>query len=500
MSVASHLQRVIKSGGDMPAIHFGEQRTTWNALEHLRQQLDAVLSMAGLDRSAIVGLIGRNSPAVVSAFVSLIAADRAVCLINALRPPNMVAEEVKGLALGAVIADERDIGDDIVTAAETAGTMLIALARSGETFAIEALVSRGREHVRRREGDTIIEIQTSGTTGKPKRISVAERTLGASLRDGARNAQGTVAEPDITPKRSPGIMFNPLVHTSGAFNTLMSMFEARPLILLERFDVEAFRRVLRVNKPKFLPLPPTALRMLLDSNATAEEFESVMTVRCGTAALGPELQAAFEERFGVPVLTTYGATEFMGVVTSWTLSDYKTYGAAKRGSVGRPQKGVSIRVVDALTGAELASGEEGVLEAKLDRIDEGRAWIRTTDIARIDSDGFLFILGRADDAISRGGFKIMASAVAEVLRAHPDVQDVVVVGRQDRRLGETPVAVVEPRVGSSLTPDAILAFARTRLAPYECPARVHFVAELPRTVSDKVAVGEVRRWLDQFDG
>lgn len=500
MSVASHLQRVLEIGADRPAILFGDVNVSWRGLKQLRDTIDDALNNVELGRDAIVGLLGRNCPAMIAGYVALIAADRAVCLINALRPTSLIGEELEELRLGALLVDGRDVSDELLKAAASVGTMVLALGCLGDACRFEVLTPCAALNPRPRDSGTLIEIQTSGTTGKPKRVAVAERTMSASLRDGVRNAQGVVAELEITPKQTPGIMFSPLVHTSGAFNTLMTMFEARPLVLLEKFDVAKFRDILRRYRPKFLPLPPPALRMLLDSDAKADEFDSVLAVRCGTAALAPDVQAAFEERFGVPVLTTYGATEFMGVVTSWTLSDYKVFGKLKRGSVGRPPKGVEIRVIDPGNGAVLPADCEGVLEVKLARVDEGRAWIRTADLARIDADGFLFILGRADDAISRGGFKILASHVADALRSHPDVCEVAVVGRRDERLGEAPVAVVELRAGRALTPETMSLYARSRLAPYECPARIYIVPQLPRTVSDKVAIGQVRAWLDQVEG
>jgi acyl-CoA synthetase (AMP-forming)/AMP-acid ligase II len=295
-------------------------------------------------------------------------------------------------------------------------------------------------------------------------------------------------------------MFGPLVHTSGTFNTLMSVFEARPIVLFEKFDVEQFLSALRRYRPKFAPLPPTALQMILDSNATREDFTGMLAVRAGTAALPVDRQIAFEDRFGVPVLTTYGATEFMGVVTSWTLQDHRKYSRTKRGSVGRTGSGVQIRIVDQSSGEPLEVGQSGILEAKLERIDGGLTWIRTTDLGTIDSDGFLYISGRADDAIIRGGFKMMAGKISDVLRTFPGVNDVVVVGRPDARLGEVPIAVVEATEANTVVDsNALKLFAKQHLNPYEVPLRFYFVERLPRTVSDKVSKPEVQRMLDSLE-
>ena len=119
------------------------------------------------------------------------------------------------------------------------------------------------------------------------------------------------------------------------------------------------------------------------------------------------------------MLQNYGATEFAGAVAGWSLGDFRKFYAEKPGSVGRFQPGVTGRVVDPDTGVELAAGEEGVLEMQAAQFGNGGAWLRTTDRAVIDADGFLFIRGRADNAIIRGGFKVHPDDVNKVLESHP---------------------------------------------------------------------------------
>ena len=158
-----------------------------------------------------------------------------------------------------------------------------------------------------------------------------------------------------------------------------------------------------------------------------------------------EVQEAFETRYGIAVLPSYGATEFAGGVAGWTLPLHREWGVTKRGSVGRPQPGRELRVVDPETGSECATGTSGQLEV---RSRDGE-WVRTTDVARIDDDGFVWIEGRSDDAIVRGGFKVFPNEIADVLRAHPAVLDAGVTGIDDERLGAVPVAAVELREGAT---------------------------------------------------
>src|SRR5690606_29867965 len=126
----------------------------------------------------------------------------------------------------------------------------------------------------------------------------------------------------------------------------------------------------------------------------------------------------------------------------WTLADHQRYWKAKRGSVGRANPGAQLRVVDE-DGHVLGPDAQGRLEVKPAQFAAGADWLRTTALACIDADGFVWILGRADQAIIRGGFKVMPDDVRTALESHPAVRGAAVIGMPDERLGETPVAMVE---------------------------------------------------------
>ena len=143
------------------------------------------------------------------------------------------------------------------------------------------------------------------------------------------------------------------------------------------------------------------------------------------------------------MLGTYGATEFAGAIAGWTLKDKKQWGPRKRGSVGRAHHGIELRIVDPDTGDVLPAGQTGLLEARGRQLPAADgAWLRTTDLATIDDDRFLFIRGRADDAINRGGFKIPPSVIEDALAAHPAVDEASAVALPDARLGQVPAAAV----------------------------------------------------------
>jgi long-chain acyl-CoA synthetase len=500
MGIAEHIRRVCAIGGDRLAIDLDGDTLNWRAWGDAIAALSALLDAADFDTDPMIGLLGRNRLEQVSGFIAVLGSGRALSLVNVVRPAMLIAEEIGELRLACLLGSRADLSDAVVAAAKAAGTMVVAVDVADGAVGFTRLTARGAGSFRERGPETLIEIQTSGTTGKPKRIAVAERTLAGQLNVGLGKSGGAVAPTDLKPKSSPTLMFGPLVHTSGTINILVSVFEVRPIILFEKFDAEKYRAALIQYRPKFAPLPPAAMKMMVDSAATRADFASVLAVRAGTAALPLDLHDAFEAKFGVPVLVTYGATEFMGAAANWTLDEYLIHGQAKRGSVGRASAGAKLRIVAADSGAELPSGAEGLLEVKLDRIDGGLHWIRTSDIARIDADGYLFITGRADDAIIRGGFKIMAGKVADILRSYPGVYDVAVLGLADERLGEVPVALIEAYAGAAPDPDKIRAWAKERLTSYEVPWRIFVVPRLPRTISDKISKPGARRLLMELAG
>lgn len=149
-----------------------------------------------------------------------------------------------------------------------------------------------------------------------------------------------------------------------------------------------------------------------------------------------------------------------------------------------------VRIVDPDTGDEVEPGETGFLEARIEVI--GPEWIRTTDLASMDADGFVTVRGRGDGAIIRGGFKILPETVRSVPLSHPAVRDACVVGVSDRRLGQVPFAAIELRPGSQSPPESELKdWLRASLPGHHVPVAITVVDQLPRNPSMKVRPGDV---------
>jgi len=476
-----------------PARLYLEAQGEWVTLGEVRRIGDAVaaqLDRAGVPADAPIGLIARNRPAHVAALFGLLGRRRHLVMLHAYQARDKLVAEVAGLRLGAAIGDIEDWDDTLRDAAVEGGMLGIAL--GGATRDSVSPVART---VYREQAfdpsDTAIEMLTSGTTGAPKRVPISYRTLTDAVED-AMLATAQAGTPDTA---APFIQFYPLGNISGLFGLITCAVRGQPAALLEKFTVDAWVRAVERYRPSaFMSLPPTALRMVLDADVPREALASIPVMRSGSAPLDPDLQRQFEARYGIPVLINYGATEFCGVIANWTLADHRDYRDVKLGSVGRARPGIELRVTDPDTRELKASGELGRLEVLAPRISPD--WVQTTDLALIDAEGFVFLKGRTDSVIIRGGFKISPEAVAQVLRGHPAIEDAGVVGLPDPRLGEVPVAAIELREGAEAPPEAELIDAvRNALSPQSAPVRVLVLERLPRTGSLKIDRAALARML-----
>jgi acyl-CoA synthetase (AMP-forming)/AMP-acid ligase II len=485
------------------AIEFAGAWVSWGALAATARELDRQLDEAGVGPGAAVGVVLRNRPPMIAAVLGLLATDRCIVCLSAFQPAEGLADEVRQLALPVVIADPQDWTTGLVATVVETGTLGLSLrhvpAAAGN---LEQVAGYRAECPHHAPLDGIaLEILTSGTTGAPKRIRIATRTVEDSIRDGATSARKDGKPAALQLKSTPTVLSAPLLHVSGLFGALLSIFEGRPIVLLEKFDVDQWVDAIVRHKVRFASLPPTPMRMVLDACVPPGKLKGLLAVRSGTAPLPPETQREFESTYGVPVLIQYGATEWMGGIAGWTLDEHRQFGAVKLGSVGRPRAGVRIRVVAPDTGVEMQAGEIGLLEVVPERRLGDSQWMRTTDLASIDKDGFLYIHGRADDVIIRGGFKVVLGQVAEVLKQHAAVREAAVVGLADLRLGQVPVAAVEVDAACRRpTEDELEAFARSHLAPYQVPVKFMIVEQLPRTVSMKVSRPGVKALFEPANG
>jgi acyl-CoA synthetase (AMP-forming)/AMP-acid ligase II len=460
------------------AVEYDGQWLSWAQIGEAARRV-AEFSVRYGEDSPRVGILLRNRPPQLTALLGVLLAGGTVVVINAARGDDRTRADITDLALPVLIGGPDDVAA-LVTPAPT--TTVLRLTSLSEPPVVD--VGAHRTDSGQARPGVAVRMLTSGTTGPPKRIDLTYDMLAHSVLG---------PEPDA-PRRGIAIVNAPLVHIGGVFRVLQCVAEARSFVLLERFDLPRWTDAVRRHRPRAVSLVPAALRMVLHSDLTRDDLSSIRAVTSGTAPLSADDADAFTARFGIPVLTSYAATEFGGGVAGWTLADHQRYWPTKRGSVGRASGGAQLRVVGE-DGAPMGPDQPGLLEVKPGQLGPRADWMRTTDLARIDADGFLWILGRADQAIIRGGFKVMPDDVRAALEGHPAVRGATVIGRAEDRLGETPVAMVELRDGHTADPDELAGYLRGRLAHYEVPTEIAVVAAIPRTPSGKADLSAVRRFF-----
>ena len=452
----------------------------WRSWDWVRNICAAANDAAGAARN--VALVARNRPQHVAVMAGNLAARRSTTMIHAAQSAEALARSIRALNCAAIFADAQDWSEQALAAAAEIGASAIAIE---DRFGGVSIVQQGSP--RDQQGASAgfaFSLLSSGTTGAPKNIPVSWETLNAAAGDAATTYAGSASA------EAPILMLHPLGNIAGLSYVVPSLVRGQPIVLIEKFDAREWALAVRNYRPVRSALPPAALRMVLDAQIDPSDLVSLTLVAVGGAKLEPELQIAFEARYNIPVLTAYGATEFGGVIATWPLGDYQRLGKSKRGSCGRAVANVEIRIVDSVSGMPLPPGEPGLLEAQVGRI--GPDWIRTNDLASLDSDGFLYAHGRADGAINRGGFKIVPEVVVRALARHPAVSEAAVIGISDDRLGEIPAAAVELVCGQSASGEELREWLRGELLAYQVPVRIIIVAALPRNQSMKVSLAEVR--------
>lgn len=472
-------QLMDEAPSDAEAIEHDETWTTWGSLQKVDRDLESQLSARGLGKDARVGVILENTPEHVATLVSLIGSGRCVVTLSPLQPPQRLAADLAAAELPAVVGSAEALARPGLR--EAAGdAAVLELSPGGVT-----LVSDTEREPRPSDVSpgVVVEMLTSGTTGPPKRVRLSEQQFDTALSTSVPTPpEGALFRSGVT------LVVTPLVHIGGFWGAMGPVYAGRRVALMSRFDLEPWVRAVVRHRPRALGLVPAALRSILRAQVPADQLSSLQVVTTGTTFCPPELIDQMFSAYGIRVLPTYGATEFAGAVAMWTYPLHEKYWATKAGSAGRALPGVSLRITDA-DGNELAPGEQGHLEIRSRQTPVGEhEWLRTSDLAALDEQGFLWIRGRADDAIIRGGFKVHPDHVRSVLEKHPSVREAAVAPRPDERLGQVPVAGVELEPGMPVPDEAELRdFCRQMLTPYEVPVAIVVLDELPRTPSSKVS-------------
>jgi long-chain acyl-CoA synthetase len=363
------------------------------------------------------------------------------------------------------------------------------------------------------EDDATI-LYTSGTTGKPKGALGTHRNMtsnvGAGGISGVRNfLRAGQPLPESDPHKLPQrvtLLVVPFFHATGLSATLgPTMNAGGKIVLMRRWDAEPAMRLIEREKVSSTGGVPTIAWQLIEHPARAKyDLSSLVAVTYGGAPSAPELVRKIGETFpGSAPGNGWGMTETTATFTSHLGKDYENRpeSAGPAAPVGEmqirdPADGKTLLPAGAVgelwvKGPQVVKGYWNKPEATAETFVDG--WLRTGDLARLDDEGFLFIIDRAKDMLIRGGENIYCVEVENVLYDHPDVMDAAIVGIPHKTLGEEPGAVVHLKPGGTATEAELRAFVRERLAAFKTPVKVAFWPEmLPRNANGKILKTELK--------
>jgi acyl-coenzyme A synthetase/AMP-(fatty) acid ligase len=470
-SLAEHCMDLLATEPAREAIQFEDRWFSWGELRELASELWAAFAASGIGQDAPVTLVSRNLPSVLAALIAVLAEGRTVRMVYAFQSPAAIARSIERLDSPAVVMAPQDFTPEVREVLAARGMAGIVL--DGMSAQPLAGFEHGAPRARRPEDEPCVEVLTSGTTGPPKPFPLPYRVIEEFVA-----SQGPASASADAASEPPPLLTFPIGNIAGVFFAATSILQGKRTILLDRFTVEDWRRYVVTWRPAVISAPTAAMNPILDAKIPGEDLASIKYLISGAAPLDPAVQRAFEARYGIPILLSYGATEFGGPVTTMTPELHAQFGGDKLGSVGRPLPGVKLRVLDPDTGRELGAGQEGVVEVVSPRI--GPDWIRTSDLGVIDDDGFFWHRGRADGAIIRGGFKVLPETIEKALLLHPAVSAAAVVGVADPRLQQAPAAAIQLKPGAPApTLEALERHLREHLLATHIPVHWKFVEALP---------------------
>ncbi|MEE9435001.1 MAG: AMP-binding protein [Sphingorhabdus sp.] len=337
---------------------------------------------------------------------------------------------------------------------------------------------------------------TGGTTGTPKGAKLTHQNLTVNARQiNLIDPESRVNAGESAEDRILGVL--PFFHVFANATVLnRTISNGGEIVMLPRFDAKDALAAIGRTKVTSMPGVPTMYQALLDHpDFAGTDFSSLRACVSGGAPLAGELKAKFEKGSDAAVIEGYGLTESSGVISC---NPY--VGVNKLGSIGQPIPGTEVQLVDKEDPARPPpKGEPGELVCKGPQIMAGYwnrpdadkevfvdGWLRTGDVAKIDEDGFIFIVDRLKDMISVGGFKVFPSQVEEVLYTHEDVKEALVIGVPDNYLGEVPRAFVTLNDGADVDGEALAGWLNPKLGKHERVDKVMVRGELPKTMIGKL--------------
>src|SRR5215210_665198 len=491
-NLARILTETAEKSGDKTAFKLDDVELNYSMLDEGGARVAGLLKSNGLEAGDRVGLMMPNVPYFPAIYYGILRAGGVVVPMNVLLKKREVA-----FYIGDPEAKFLFAWHDFAEAAEAGGNEAgaeVILVEPGEFEKLLGDQEPDTDMEDRSADDTAVILYTSGTTGKPKGAELTHANLTKNSKGVSENL-GEMTGDDVL------LGALPLFHSFGQTCTMNSAVSVGATVtMLPRFDPDKALEIIQRDKVTIFQGVPTMYNAMLHSaSCDSADCSSLRTCMSGGAAMPAELMREFEEKFDCIILEGYGLSE-TSPVASFNHPDRER----KPGSIGTPIEGVDMQVWDD-DGNEVPQGEVGeivirghnIMKGYWNRDDANKeaitddGWFRTGDMAKMDEDGYFFIVDRKKELIIRGGYNVYPREIEEVLYEHPAIQEAAVVGVPHDELGEEVGAAVVLKDGESVEADEIKSYVKEQVAAYKYPRRIWFVDELPKGPTGKILKREI---------
>jgi long-chain acyl-CoA synthetase len=489
-NLAANLTDTAARFGDRVALKLDDAELSYAALDEAAARMAGMLRERGIEAGDRVAVMLPNVPYFAAVYYGALRLGATVVPMNVLLKGREVRFYLDDPGAKILFA-WHGFAEAAGQGAQDAGVELV-LVTPGEFERQVVAAEPVREVAQRAGDDTAVILYTSGTTGTPKGAELTHDNLRRNV-DIARGLFSLSEDAVVL-----GAL--PLFHSFGQTCGLNACVRAGGMLtLIPRFDPgKALEIIARDRVTVFEGVPTMYSAMLNHPDAGAADTSSLQVCASGGAAMPVEVMRAFEEKFGCIVLEGYGLSE-TSPVASFNHPDRER----KAGSIGTPIEGVEMKVVDDQD-ADLPAGEVGEIVIRGHNVMKGYwqrpdatqecmrgGWFHTGDMARVDEDGYFFIVDRKKDLIIRGGYNVYPREVEEVFYEHPAVAEVAVVGVPHDELGEEVAAAVSLKDGESVDVDELQAYIKEQVAAYKYPRTIWLVDELPKGPTGKILKREI---------
>jgi long-chain acyl-CoA synthetase len=490
LNLADILIEAAAQSGNRVAVKLDDAELTYSQLEGASAHIAGLLRSRGVDRGDRVGIMLPNVPYFPVCYYGVLRAGGVVVPMNVLLKRREVAFYLQDSGAKLLFA-WHGFAEDAGLGAEDAGSECMVVTpgefedQVGRAQPVTSVEDTG-------DAETAVILYTSGTTGTPKGAELTHSNL-------SRNAQ--IAR-DLFAVDEDAVTLGalPLFHSFGQTCSMnATVVGAGMLTLAARFDPGKALEIIERDHVNVFQGVPTMYGALL--NHPERERSDTSTLKLcvsGGSAMPVELMRGFEEEFGCKILEGYGLSE-TSPVASFNHPDRER----KPGSIGTPVEGVEMKVVGeggndvstgdvgeiVIRGHNVMKGYWGRPDATAEAIRDG--WFHTGDMARVDEDGYFFIVDRKKDMIIRGGYNIYPREIEEVLYEHPAVREVAVLGVPHDEYGEEVCAAVALKEGADSSPEELRDYVKQQVAAYKYPRRVWFVDDLPKGPTGKILKREI---------